>query len=59
MRYACRSVVEYSLKDQARMAQDMAGLPEGAVVVDWMADYAALREQSGACRQADNPELSF
>lgn len=47
---ACPPIVEYSQKEQARVAQEVATLPNGAVIVAWLADYAVLRGQARACR---------
>jgi len=44
-------VVEYSREEQARVAEEVAGLPEGALIVGWMADYAVLRKQARVCAQ--------
>jgi len=46
----CPSVVEYSQAEQVRVAEEIAMLPDGARIVDWLADYAALREQVRACQ---------
>ncbi|SMH51146.1 hypothetical protein SAMN05661107_2442 [Maritimibacter sp. HL-12] len=46
---SCPPVVEYSRAEQARVAEEVAALPEGAVIVGWLADYAVLREQARAC----------
>ena len=45
----CPPVVEYSRAEQARMANEVTALPEGALIVGWLADYAVLREQVRAC----------
>lgn len=42
---ACPPVVEYSRKEQARVAEDVARLPEGTAIIGWLVDYAVLREQ--------------
>jgi len=47
---ACPPVVEYSRAEQARVAAEVAALPEGAVIVGWLADYVVLRDQARACR---------
>ena len=47
---ACPHVVEYSRAEQARVAAEVAALPEGAVIVGWLADYVVLRDQARACR---------
>ena len=46
----CPPVVPYSAADQARAAAEAAALPEGAVVVQMLSDYAVLRDQVRACR---------
>jgi hypothetical protein len=43
-------VVEYSATDQARAADEVDELPEGAVVVRMISDYAVLRDQVRSCR---------
>jgi hypothetical protein len=43
-------VVEYGRTEQARVAEEVAALPEGAVIISWLADYAVLRDQARACR---------
>lgn len=45
----CPPVVEYSSDDQARAADEVRALPEGAVIVQMLSDYAVLREQARAC----------
>lgn len=46
---ACPSVVDYSRAEQARVAEEVAALPESALIIEWMADYAVLREQARLC----------
>jgi uncharacterized protein YceK len=46
---ACPPVVEYSSEFQARAADELALLPEGAAVADMLADYAVMRDQARAC----------
>jgi len=46
---ACPPVVKYSPAEQARVAEEIVALPEGALIVGWMADYAVLREQARRC----------
>jgi len=46
---ACPPVVEYSRAEQARVANEVALLPEGGLIVGWLADYAVLRQQARAC----------
>lgn len=46
---ACPPVVAYSATEQAKVAKEVAELPHGAVIVDWLADYAVLRDQARAC----------
>ena len=47
---ACPPVVEYSRAEQARVADELAALPEGALIGEWLTDYAVLREQARACQ---------
>ncbi len=47
---ACPPVVEYSRAEQMQVAEEFAALPKNARIVDWLADYAVLREQVRACR---------
>lgn len=43
-------VVDYTAEDQARAADEIMALPESAVVVGMLSDYAVLRDQARACR---------
>ena len=43
-------MVKYSRVEQARVAEEVAVLPEGAVIAEWLADYAVLRAQARACQ---------
>ena len=47
---ACPPVVEYTAADQARAADEVDAMPEGAVVVRMLSDYAVMRDQARACR---------
>ena len=47
---ACPPVVDYSRAEQTRLADEDAALPEGAVIVGWLADYAVLRDQVQTCQ---------
>jgi hypothetical protein len=47
---ACPPVVEYTRAEQMRVAGEVAALPEGALIPEWLADYAVLRDQARACR---------
>jgi hypothetical protein len=49
-RAPCPPVVEYSSADQARAADEVDSLPDGAVIVRMLGDYAVLRDQARACR---------
>ncbi|PLL13939.1 hypothetical protein C0V75_00305 [Tabrizicola sp. TH137] len=51
VRAPCLPVVDYNTADQARAANEVAVLPEGAVIVRMLSDYSVLRDQAGACRQ--------
>lgn len=46
----CPPVVEYSTAEQTRAAAEVEALPESAVLVRMMSDYAVLRDQARACR---------
>jgi hypothetical protein len=43
-------VVDYSIAEQAKVADEVTALPNNARVVDWLADYAVLRAQVRACQ---------
>lgn len=45
----CPPVVEYTRAAQALVAEELATMPEGAMIEDWLADYAVLRAQVRAC----------
>ena len=47
---ACPPVVEYSREFQARAAEELAGLPEGSMIVEMLSDYAVIREQVRICK---------
>ena len=49
-RATCPPVVDYTAADQARAADEVETLPEGAVIVRMLSDYAVLRDQALACR---------
>lgn len=46
---ACPPVVDYNPAEQARVADEVAALRKGAVIGEWLADYAVMREQARAC----------
>ena len=46
----CPPVVEYSAADQARAADEVDALPDGAMIVRMLSDFAVLRDQARACR---------
>lgn len=48
---ACPPLVEYSRAEQARVAEEVEALHEGAILISWLADYAVLRGQARACAQ--------
>ena len=45
----CPPVPEYSAAFQARAAEEVEALPEGAALLTMMEDYAVMREQARAC----------
>ena len=49
-RATCPPVVDYTAADQARAADEVEALPEGAVVIRMLGDYAVLRDQAQAYR---------
>lgn len=55
-RAPCPPVVEYTAADQARAADEVEALPEGAVIVRMLSDYAVLRDQVDACRRSSDLE---
>ena len=50
IRAPCPPWVEYSAADQARAADEVEALHDGAVIVRLLIDYAVLRDQARACR---------
>ncbi len=48
-RAPCPPVVGYTAEDQARAADEVDALPEGAVIVRMLGDYAVLRDQARTC----------
>lgn len=48
-RAPCPPVVEYTAADQAQAAEEVETLPEGAVIVRMLSDYAVLRDQARVC----------
>ena len=49
-RAPCPPVVDYTGADQARAADEVETLPEAAVIVRMLGDYAVLRDQARACQ---------
>jgi len=45
----CPPLEKYDAGFQARAAEEMLQLPEGSLLVEMLADYAAMREQARAC----------
>ncbi len=48
-RASCPPVVAHTAADQARAADEVEALPQGAVIVRMLSDYAVLRDQARAC----------
>ena len=46
----CPAVVDYTRVEQTRAADEVEALPEGAVIIRMLSDYAVLRDQARACR---------
>ena len=49
-RAPCPPVVDYTAAEQARAADEVEALPEDAVIVRMLSNYAVLRDQARACR---------
>jgi hypothetical protein len=47
---ACPPVVDYTAAEQHRAAGELEALPEGAMLVRMLSDYAVLRDQARGCR---------
>lgn len=47
---ACPPVLDYTAAEQDRAAGEVEVLPEGAVIIRMLSDYAVLRDQARACR---------
>ena len=45
----CPPIVDYTMADQARAADEVEALLEGAVIVRMLSDYTVLREQARRC----------
>lgn len=43
-------MVEYTHAEQVRVAEEVARLPEGMLIIGWLADYAVMREQVRECQ---------
>lgn len=50
IRAPCPPTVDYTTAEQARAADEVEALQEGAVVVRMLSDYAVMRQQARACR---------
>lgn len=46
----CPPVADDTATDEARAADEVEAMPEGAVIVRMLSDYAVLRDQARACR---------
>ena len=46
----CPPVVDYSPVEQAQAAEEVDALPEDAMIVRMLSDFAVLRDQARACR---------
>lgn len=49
-RAPCPPVVNYSVLEQTRAANEVEALAKDAVIVRMLNDYAVLRDQARACR---------
>lgn len=46
----CPPIVDYTTADQATAANEVEALPESAVIIRMLSNYAVLRDQAHACR---------
>ena len=46
----CPPIVDYTPADQVTAANEVEALPDSAVVIRMLSDYAVLRDQARACR---------
>jgi len=46
----CPPVIEYSREFQARVAEELALLPEDAAIIEMLSHYAVMREQAKSCK---------
>ena len=45
----CLPVVEYDRATQQNAVDEIAALPQNAVIVGWLADYSVMRAQARSC----------
>ncbi len=45
----CPPVVEYNPAEQAQAADEIAPLPQNAVIIGWLSDYSVMRNQARSC----------
>ncbi len=45
----CPPVVEYSQAEQTQAADEIAPLPQNAVIIGWLNDYSVMRDQARNC----------
>jgi hypothetical protein len=45
----CPPVVEYSQAEQTLAADEIATLPQNAVLLGWLSDYSVMRDQAQSC----------
>jgi hypothetical protein len=53
----CPPILHYSKDEKTLVADEVTALHEDAKIIDWLADYAVLREQVRSCdrlRRAQN-----
>jgi hypothetical protein len=48
-RQVCPPVVEYNTAEQARAADEVEAMLEGAVIAQMLSDYSVLRDQARTC----------
>jgi hypothetical protein len=47
--HVCPPVVDYTTADQARAAAEVDMLPQSALIVRMLSDYAVMRDQARVC----------
>lgn len=46
---SCPPIVDYTMVEQARAADEVEALPDGLITIRMLGDYAVLRDQARIC----------